>query len=533
MVLDQAGTDDLGLVGRILAGGLRVTERTGHSPQGPLYEAEDPDGRRVVLLILPARASWQETAGVRFLRMASQIRHPNVAGVYALGNLEDGSTYVVLELLVGEPLPQFLSEKSLPIGEALDLTVQIAAGLEALHHGGLVHGSVSPDAIVVTRPPFGKSQVKLVGFGLDFDEQHATKLQDGNVAYYASPERLAGGPADVRGDVFSAGALLHYLLSGSPPPRDPPVGDVPRIARPVLERALAPRTALRFRTMTEFREAVEALAAAAVAEPDSLAARRILGRALLAGLVLLASGVVLAPVWRRVEMSRGGTPTVVAPPVPTHSAAPADSGPTPNADARRGPERTAEPRRSTQAGRIPAESRQRTPAPEPTPVAPTRDRPVEVRNGAPEAAGYQGRPRSSDPSPDTGERRPPSPQPPRPTPAVAPNPSPAKPPPAKPPRSLSELEQSPGLRLAIGDVTRVGLAEQVVEARLGLLVLQLAPDGLSVPSAQYNLQRLYLAYSASTDQQDPVELELRRNGKVVGWFTSGGLRYTSPDGGRR
>ena len=128
MVLDQAGTDDLGLVGRILAGGLRVTERTGHSPQGPLYEAEDPDGRRVVLLILPARASWQETAGVRFLRMASQIRHPNVAGVYALGNLEDGSTYVVLELLVGEPLPQFLSDRGLPIGESLALTVQIAAG---------------------------------------------------------------------------------------------------------------------------------------------------------------------------------------------------------------------------------------------------------------------------------------------------------------------------------------------------------------------------------------------------------------------
>ena len=526
MVLDQAGTDDLGLVGRILAGGLRVTERTGHSPQGPLYEAEDPDGRRVVLLILPARASWQETAGVRFLRMASQIRHPNVAGVYALGNLEDGSTYVVLELLVGEPLSQFLGERTLSIGEALDLTLQIAAGLEALHHGGLVHGNVSPSAVVVTRPPFGKSQVKLVGFSLDSDGQHPTKVEDGNAAY-ASPERLAGGAPDVRGDVFSAGAVFHYLLSGSPPPGDPPVGNVPRIARPVLESALAPRTALRFRTMTEFREALEALTAAAVAEPDSLAARRILGRALVAGLVLLASGVVLAPVWRRVEMSRGGTPAVAAPPAPTRSAAQADSGPAPTAaDARRGPERTAEPRRSTQAGRIAAEPRERTPAPEPTPIGPTRDRSAEVRNEAPEAAGYQGQPRSSDLSPGTVERTPPPPQPPRPTPAVAPNP------PAKPPRSLSELQQSPGLRLAIGDVTRVGLAEQVVEARLGLLVLQLAPDGLSVPSAQYNLQRLYLAYSAATDQLDDVSLELRRNGKVVGWFTRQGLRHASSDGGR-
>ena len=94
------------------------------------------------------------------------------------------------------------------------------------------------------------------------------------------------------------------------------------------------------------------------------------------------------------------------------------------------------------------------------------------------------------------------------------------------------LEQDPGLRLAIGDVTRVGLAENVVEARLGLLVLQLAPDGLGVPSASNNLQRLYLAYSAATDQQDDVVLELRGNGKVVGWFTREGLRHASADGGR-
>ena len=527
MVLDHARTDDLGLVGRIIAGGLRITERTGLSPQGPLYEAEDPDGRRVALLILPARASWQEPAGVRSLRMASQIRHPNVAGVYALGNLEDGSTYVVLEELVGEPLPELLTARAaLPIGEALDLTIQIAAGLEALHHGGLVHGNVSPSAVVVTRPPFGKWQVKLVGFSLDSDGQRPTKLEDGSAAY-ASPERVAGSPPDVRGDVFSAAAVFHYLLSGSPPPRDPPVGKVPRIARPVLERALTPLTAGRFRTMTEFREAVEALTAAAVTPPDSVAARRILGRALAAGLVLLASGVLLAPVLRSVDIGRSRPSAVVPPPAPTPST-PADSAATAaRVEARRGQARTAEPRRSTQAGRIPAAPRARPPAPEPASVEPAGNRPTETRNEAPQAHGYVGQPRSSDGSADMVERAPPAPQPPRPTAAVAPTP-----PPAKPPRPLAVLEQDPGLRLAIGDVTRVGLAENVVEARLGLLVLQLAPDGLGVPSASYNLQRLYLAYSAATDQQDDVVLELRGNGKVVGWFTREGLRHASADGGR-
>jgi serine/threonine protein kinase len=525
MVLDHARTDDLDLIGRIIAGGLRIVERTGLSPQGPLYEAEDPDGRKVVLLILPSQAPWQEPAGVRSLRFASRIRHPNVAGVYGLGNLEDGSTYVILEQVIGDPLPELLNGMTaLPIGEALDLTVQIAAGLEALHHGGLVHGSVSPGAVVVTRPPFGKSQVKLVGFSLDAEGQRHVSVEDGT-ADYASPERLAGNPPDVRGDVFSAGALLHYLLSGEAPPRDPPVGDVPRIARPVLERALAPQTSARFRTMTEFREAVEALAAAAVTSPDTLAARKILGRALVAGLVLLASGLLLAPVWRSVAIGRDPTSAVAPPSAPAPSAAPADSEAT-RVEAPAGQVGEAEPRRSTEAGRLPREARGRPRSPERPPGGPARDPPTEIEDEASEALGYVGQPSSSDPL-ATVEMAPPPPQP-SPAPAVAP-----KTPPGRPPRPLTELQEDPPLRLAIGDVMRVGLAERVVEARFGLLVLHLAPDGLSVPSASYNLQRLYLAYSAATDEPDTLALELRRNGQVAGWFTREGLRLANPDGGGR
>ena len=522
MVLDHAHTDDLDLIGRMVPGGLRVMERTGLSPQGPLYEAEDLEGRRVVLLILPIRASWQEPAGVRALRFASRIRHPNVAGVYALGNLEDGSTYVVLEQVVGDPLSELLIERTaLPIGESLDLIVQIAAGLEALHHGGLVHGSVSPGAIVVTRAPFGKSEVKLIGFSLDSEGQRATLLDEGNAAF-ASPERVAGGLPDVRGDVFSAGAVFYYLLTGSPPPRDAAAGQVPRIARPVLERALAPLTADRFRTMTEFREAVEALAAAAVTSPDTLVARRILGRALVAGLVLLASGVLLAPVWSSMEIGRGGAAAVAPLPAPTRPAASADSDTTaPGAEAHQGRVRPAQPRRSTEASRIPAEPRHRSPGP-------NGDRSTETRNEAREAVGYMAQPSSSDVSPERVERGPALPAPgPRPTAPVAP-----KPPPVDPPRPLAKLQEDPGLRLGIGDVTRLNLADTLFEARLGVLVLQLAPDGLSIPSAEYNLQRLYLAYSAATDHQgSEVTLELRRNGKVVGWFTAEGLRYASAGGG--
>jgi hypothetical protein len=95
------------------------------------------------------------------------------------------------------------------------------------------------------------------------------------------------------------------------------------------------------------------------------------------------------------------------------------------------------------------------------------------------------------------------------------------------------LEENQGLRQSIGDAQRIGLAEDIVEASRGLLVVHLAADGLGVPSAHYNLQRLYLAYSAATREQDTVALELRRNGEVFGWFTREGLRTAKPGAAQR
>jgi serine/threonine protein kinase len=509
MALDYRSTDYSGLVGRNIAGGLRVTQRTGSTSQGPLYEAEDLEGRRVVLLVLPAGGPGQEPAGVRSFKLATRIRHPNVAAVQAVGELEDGSAYVVLEQAVGDPLGHLLSARSThPIGEALELILQVAAGLEAVHHAGFFHGNVSPSTIVVTRPPFGKSQIKLVGFSLDTDPQRAPSLEAGSTPY-ASPERRIGGPPDARGDVFSVGAVLHHILCGRPP-IDGQVERVPRIARPVLKRALARQPGDRFRTMSELREALEVLAAAAVTPADALAYRRILSGAIVAGLVLVVGAVLLAPVWRSFE-SR--TPAIVPP------AAPGDSA------------RRAEPRRSTEAGRTASELRARPAARRPAGIDPPQRRPTEERSDPPEAAGYVAQSSSSDASPASSARRPPPPQ--RAS-SIAPTPPP--PPPASPSRPrgrpLMELEQNPALRLAMGDVTRVGLAENLVEAQPGLLIVQLAPEGMDVPSASYNLQRLYLAYSAANKQLDTVALELRQSGKLYGWFTREGLRYVSPDGAR-
>jgi serine/threonine protein kinase len=513
--------DDSGLVGRIIAGGLRVTAQTGSSPQGPLYEAEDPEGRRVALLILPPRVRGQEPAAVRSLRLAAKIRHPNVAAVHALGDLEDGSTYVVLEEPVGEPLLSLLGERSaLPIGEALELILQVVSGLEAVHQLGFIHGNVSPNTILVTRPPFGKSQVKLVGFHPDTDLQHVTSLEPGGEPY-ASPERLQGSLPDVRYDVFSVGAVLHHLLSGSPPSEGRRVGNVPRIARPVLEKALAGLPGGRFQRMSELREALEALAAAAVTPPEDVAYRKVLVRAIGAGVVLAAAGLLLAPVWSSIEVNWSKTETLPARTEPV-AVAPRDS----SIDAvGRAP--SSSPRGGASGSRDEATRRAatRTEAPRQRAIEPSRDRATEERNEGPEPLGYVGQPRGSDVSPESGQRTPPPP-------SARSTPLPPRPPPSPPPRPRAVLEQDPGLRQAMGDITRIGLAENIAELRPGVLIVELAPGGMGVPSASYNLQRLYLAYSAASRQQDTVAIELRRNGALYGRFTRAGLLEAKPTTGR-
>ena len=510
--------DYSGLVGRAIAGGLRVTARAGSTPQGLLYQAEYLDGRQVLLLVLPSRVPGQEPPGVQSFRLATRIRHPNVAAVRAVGELDDGSAYVVLEQLTGEPLRELLTAGSaLPLGEALNLALQAAAGLEAVHQAGFVHGNVSPGTLVVSRAPYGNAQVKVVGFSLDPDGLPTIRLEPASVEY-ASPERLGGKPPDPRCDVFSLGAVLHHLLGGGAPAAGRVAREVPRIARPVLEQALAPAPAARFQTMSELRDALERLAAAA-ASPRQPVARRA-ARAVAAGLVLLACGLLLVPLWRTVETRLSPT---ASRPARTEQASLTPRSP-PRAATTPAPTRASAPTRSTEAGRVATEPRARTPGGGSTAVQGTRDRGKEESIEVSEPLGYVGDATSSEAPAEPAGRAPPPEQRPG---ATRPNP-----PKVDPPRPRAVLEEYPGLHHAIGDVTRIGLAENVAEVRPGLLAVYLAAGGMGVPSAEYNLQRLYLAYSAATRQRETVALELRRNDQVYGWFTREGLRYANANADR-
>ncbi len=489
--------------GRIIAGRVRVLARAGSTPEGTLYHAEYLSGLAVEVVILRSEGVGPELSGRERFDQAKQIKHPNVAAVYEVGDTDDGSVYVVLERLIGEPLSNLLASGHLLSRlEILDLALQTAAGLQAAHRAGFVHGNLSPHTILVTQAADGQSRVKLIGFTLEpaFRRPGAQLPVPEASAGYACPERLIGHPPDERSDVFSLGAVLHHLLTGMPPDQGRVARSVPKFARTLLDTALAQDPDRRFQTISQLDEALKRLAPVAATEPErAILHRGLLAGAVGAGLALVTGGILLYPgsSWRGTS---GERPVVAG---TTDSAGAAADSPLTQAPRATAPSRPDAARNSrAHRDRSPAGARG-DPARRASLEKP-QNRQTEDAPETPDVLGYVGDPASSSvpsESPDTPSTR-----------ATA------------DPRPRAELERNQALRLSIGDVLRIGLAQDVAEIRPGVLLVALTPAAKDAPNVLYHLQRLYLAYSAATEHRGGVSLELRHGKQLYGWFTRDGLR---------
>jgi D-alanyl-D-alanine dipeptidase len=244
------------MVGRTLRAGVRVRELLGETPLGQHYRAEYPNGVDVSVLIVGSSAELPfRPSGLQ----PGNIQHRNIAAIHALNETDDGLVYAVAEPLTGEFLSVTLTRRgALPLREALDLCLQAAAGLQAAHDVGWVHGSLSPNTILLARAE-GRPLVKLIGFAYQFPLRKSQAESPIDGAVYASPERIAGHRAHERSDVFSLGAVLHHLLTGAPPTPGSRTTRGPKAIRAVLNRALAPSPSERFQTVTEFTGALAPL----------------------------------------------------------------------------------------------------------------------------------------------------------------------------------------------------------------------------------------------------------------------------------
>ena len=208
-------------------GPYEIVSPLGAGGMGEVYRARDSRLKReVALKVLPHAVSLDADRLRRFEQEAlatAALNHPNILAVFDIGT-NDGSPYVVSELLEGETLRERLRGGSIAARKVLDYALQIARGLAAAHEKGIIHRDLKPENLVLTKD----GRVKILDFGLAKLTQadpgdhsslptmtHATEA--GVVlgtAGYMSPEQVRGVAVDARSDIFSFGAILYEMLSG-------------------------------------------------------------------------------------------------------------------------------------------------------------------------------------------------------------------------------------------------------------------------------------------------------------------------------
>ncbi len=215
-------------VGACIAERYQLLRVIGRGGTATVYEAEHVvTQRRVAVKTIEASIALSvPTIAIRFLRearAAAQIRHPGLVDVLDAGQEEDGSLYLVLELLDGEDLGQALRGGHIDPFDVTDVVIEVLDALQAMHVEGFVHRDVKPSNIFLARGLDGERRVKLLDLGIakqiagDAVQEitaHGVLL---GTLHFMSPEQALGSVIDARTDIWGVGATLFYAWAGRPP----------------------------------------------------------------------------------------------------------------------------------------------------------------------------------------------------------------------------------------------------------------------------------------------------------------------------
>jgi Tol biopolymer transport system component len=208
-------------------GPYEIRSPIGAGGMGEVYRAVDSRlGRDVALKVLPKTFACDADRLQRFeleARAVAALNHPNILAVFDVGQ-QDGSPFLVSELLEGESLRVIVDRGALPQRKTIEYGVQIAQGMAAAHEKGIIHRDLKPENIFITKD----GRIKILDFGLAKlveasagDADGATLASPGTLAGavlgtpgYMAPEQVRGQKADARTDIFAFGAVLYEMMSG-------------------------------------------------------------------------------------------------------------------------------------------------------------------------------------------------------------------------------------------------------------------------------------------------------------------------------
>jgi serine/threonine protein kinase len=342
--------------GQTLDGKYEILEKIAEGGMGQVYKARHVHLEEIRIIKVtkpdalgegPDPRRFQEEA-----RMATLVRHPNVAALYDFSRLPDGSYYMVWEFIDGVTLEVWMRRHGpLPLPQALDVARQVLSGLAEIHAQGIVHRDLSPDNILMRENREGRLVAKIIDLGIAKRVAAESLAMTGTGLFlgklkYCSPEQAGALPegqaVDGRSDLYSFGVVLYEMLAGRPPFESqtpegylgkhlhsaPPPLDTSRLpARTgpalasIVMRALEKKRDRRFSSAGEFAAALERLGPVPPhpAEPPSAgAAGRSSNRSLLlwaaAVLSLAVAGAAAFSILHRSAPSRSAPSAVPTPP---------------------------------------------------------------------------------------------------------------------------------------------------------------------------------------------------------------------------
>ena len=206
--------------------GYRIIRLLGEGGMGFVFlaEQEHPIRRQVAIKFL--KRGWDGTRlQTRFeleSQMLAQMSHPNIAVVHDLGLTEGAQPFLVMEFVNGVPLDEYCDLRKMTTADRMNLFLQVCSGVIHAHQKGIIHRDLKPENLLVMEIS-GKPVLKIIDFGIAKDmqvKQSGSVTMDGEMLgtpYYISPEQANGQVVDTRSDVFSLGAVLFQLLTGTYP----------------------------------------------------------------------------------------------------------------------------------------------------------------------------------------------------------------------------------------------------------------------------------------------------------------------------